>query len=146
MEQIARRPGNPNWQPGVSGNLNGRPPGVGVRNQFTAAFLSDLRDVWAAHGKDVMTRTAKLEPSVFFATCARILPKDVAVSIEQQYPGGLDATDIAILRAIKEAIPGADSMAPHEVLSYVANTLRAANAKVIGHTENPTNGATQKPA
>jgi hypothetical protein len=43
MDQIAKR-GNPNWTPGVSGNINGRPPGiVDARRRFTAAFLNDLQ-------------------------------------------------------------------------------------------------------
>ena len=131
MEQIAKR-GNPNWAPGVSGNVNGRPPGiVDARHKFTAAFLNDLSDAWRENGPDVMARVAKLQPESFFATCARLLPKDVALTIETQLPGGLDATDVAILRAIKEAIPNAGERSPQEVLEYVRDTLRAADAKVI---------------
>ena len=148
MEQIARRPGNPNWTPGVSGNPQGRPVGVGARNAFTTDFLRDLQDVWRECGKDTMLHTAKNQPDAFFATCARLLPKDVQLSIEQQFPGGLTPDDIAILRAIKEAIPGADDRAPAEVLSFTLDAIRAHDAKVIepSHTENPTNGAAQKPA
>ena len=131
MEQIAKR-GNPNWAPGVSGNVNGRPPGiVDARHKFTAAFLNDLSDAWRENGPDVMARVAKLQPKSFFATCARLLPKDVVLTIETQLPGGLDATDVAILRAIKEAIPNAGERSPQEVLEYVRDTLRAADAKVI---------------
>ena len=90
MEQNLVKPGpkaphSANWKPGQSGNLNGRP--VGVRNQFTMAFVQDLRDVWQEVGKETMVKTAKNQPEAFFATCARILPKDVAISIEQQFPG-----------------------------------------------------------
>ena len=52
------------------------------------------------------------------------------VSIERTY-GGLDATDYAILKAIREAIPAANSRAPEEVLAYVRDTLMAADAKVV---------------
>jgi hypothetical protein len=54
-----------------------------------------------------MEMTAKTMPSVFFATAGRVLPKDVAITLEQTYPGGLDASDIAILRAIRDSIPDA---------------------------------------
>jgi hypothetical protein len=46
------------------------------------AFLKDLRDVWHNHGKAAMERTAQLEPTVFFGTCARLIPKDVQLTIE----------------------------------------------------------------
>jgi len=117
------------WKPGQSGNPNGR--AVGSRNAFSAAFFADLQAVWAEHGRDVMARCAKLSPEIFFATAARVIPKDVQLSIEQQYPSGLTPEDLAILRAIKEAIPDAGSRSPAEVLSYVRDTLASVAAKTI---------------
>ena len=63
--------------------------------------------------------------------CARILPKDLAISIEQQFPDGLTPDDIAILRAIKDSIPDADARSPTEVLEFVAKAVGAYTAKVI---------------
>ena len=37
------------WQPGQSGNVNGRP--VGSRQAFSAGFLKDLAEVWQAEGR-----------------------------------------------------------------------------------------------
>jgi hypothetical protein len=34
---------NGRWKPGQSGNLNGRPVGHRTRQQFSAAFLADLK-------------------------------------------------------------------------------------------------------
>jgi hypothetical protein len=75
------------WPPGVSGNPNGRP--VGSRSAFSAGFTRDLAEVWADKGKAAMLYTAEKQPAVFFATCARLLPNDVRVTVEQQLPGNL---------------------------------------------------------
>ena len=67
------------WPPGVSGNPNGRP--VGSRSAFSAGFTRDLAEVWADKGKAAMLYTAEKQPAVFFATCARLLPNDVRVTV-----------------------------------------------------------------
>src|ERR1700723_1720639 len=72
------------WQPGQSGNPNGRP--VGSRTAFSAGFTRDLAEVWAEKGKASMLYTAEKQPAVFFATCARLLPNDVRVTVEQSPP------------------------------------------------------------
>jgi hypothetical protein len=64
--------------------------------------------------------------------CARLIPSDVRVSVEQTF-GGLTAEDLAIFRAIREAIPDANARSPAEVLEYVRDTLRAADAKPISY-------------
>ena len=117
------------WKPGESGNPNGRP--VGSRNQFSNSFMADLSSVWAEHGKTAMEFTAKTQPAVFFATAARVLPKDVQLTLEQSYPGGLSPDDIQVLRAIKQAIPTAGEQEPQAVLNHVLAAVRAYDAKVI---------------
>src|SRR5438045_3407158 len=121
MNEIAVR-GRP-FPPGTSGNPNGRP--VGSRTAFSAAFMRDLAEVWAEHGRDTMLRTAKTNPETFFATCARILPKDVELTIRQHYSGGLDERDVMILRAIRDAIPNANELEPQAVLEYALAAIRA---------------------
>src|SRR5580704_9736607 len=69
------------WKPGQSGNLNGRP--VGTRQAFSAGFYRDLAEVFAKHGRAAMEKTAQDQPSVFFGICARLLPNDVRVTVEQ---------------------------------------------------------------
>ena len=73
------------WLPGVSGNPNGRP--VGSRSAFSAGFTRDLAEVWADKGKAAMLYTAEKQPAAFFAACARLLPNDVRVTVEQSLPG-----------------------------------------------------------
>jgi Family of unknown function (DUF5681) len=120
-------PGMIPWKPGQSGNPNGRP--VGSRTIFSQAFLKDLASDWSEGGLDAMRWTRKNQPAVYFATCARLLPADVTVTLEQS--NGLTPDDLSILRAIKDSIPDANSRSPTEVLEYVRDTLRAADAKVI---------------
>ena len=102
------------WKPGQSGNLNGWP--VGIRQAFSAGFLRDLAEVWSDVGRETMVKTARTNPSVFFATCARLIPNDVRVTVQQQLPGNLSAEDWAIMReiveAVKRAIPDASSQPP----------------------------------
>ena len=99
------------WPPGVSGNPNGRP--VGSRTAFSHDFLKDLAEVWTAHGRAAMEKTVVDQPGVFFATCARLLPNDVRLTVEQSY-AGLSPDDFALLKevlaAIRRGLPGADQM------------------------------------
>jgi hypothetical protein len=126
MELTTKPENRGRWQPGQSGNMAGKPPGA--RHRFSAAFLQDLADVWQAHGRETMIATARVNPSTFFAVCARLIPSDVKISVEQTF-GGLSAEDYAILQGIKEALPAANSQNPADVLAYVRDTLRAADAR-----------------
>src|SRR6476646_9182035 len=90
------------WRPGQPGNLNDRP--VGSRSAFSAGFTRDLAEVWDEKGKASMLYTAEKQPAVFFATCARLLPNDVRVTVEQQLPGNLSIEDWTIMREIVTAV------------------------------------------
>ena len=83
-----------------------------------------------------MLYTADKPPAVFFATCARLLPNDVRVTVEQSLPGNLSAQNWALMReiveAVKPALPDASSTPPGEVLQYV-------RARVIDSVENAPN-------
>jgi hypothetical protein len=114
------------WQPGQSGNTNGRP--VGSRSAFSAGFSRDLAEVWAEKGKASMLYTADKQTAVFFATCARLLPNDVRVTVEQALPGNLSPSDwhlmLEVVEPVKAAIPDAGSRAPGAVLEHVLDALR----------------------
>jgi hypothetical protein len=114
---------------GVSGNPLGRP--LGSRNHFSAIFVGDLTASWAQHGPSVLDRVAKQDPSRFLGVCASVLPKDVALSIEQRLPGGMSASDLEVFQAIRQAIPNANDRQPGEVLNFVLEAIRAHDAKLI---------------
>ena len=125
------------WPPGQSGNPNGRP--VGSRTVFSQAFLKDLAEVWSDEGREAMIKTAKTNPTVFFATCARLIPQDVKLTVEQQLPGNLSMEDWQVMKeiiaAVRQTIPDASSKPPGAVLEHVLGALRAAQAKPIEVSE-----------
>ena len=91
------------WQPGQSGNLNGRP--VGSRSAFSAGFTRDLAEVWADKGKAAMLYTAEKQPAVFFATCARLIGPEVKLTIEQTLPGNLSSKRLGRFATAIERYP-----------------------------------------
>ena len=137
MTAISEYPNLKPWRHGQSGNLNGRP--VGSRSAFRAGFTRDLAEVWAEKGKASMLYTAENQPAVFFATCARLLPNDVRVTVEQQLPGNLSPADwnlmLEIVDAVKQAIPDASNRPPGAVLEHVLDALRQAEARTINSSE-----------
>ena len=88
-----------------------------------------------------MLYTAEKQPAVFFATCARLLPNDVRVTVEQQLPGNLSPADwnlmLEIVDAVKQAIPDASNRPPGAVLEHVLDALRQAEARTINSSEGP---------
>ena len=91
-----------------------------------------------------MLYTAEKQPAVFFATCARLLPNDVRVTVERSLPGNLSPTDWQIMReiveAVKTAVPDAASQPAGQVLEYVRARLTEETSltgqfEVINHSE-----------
>jgi hypothetical protein len=78
-----------------------------------------------------MDWTAEHQPSVYFATCARLIGPEVKLTIENALPGNLSPTDWADLRqllsAIKQALPDHAHRPPGEVFKYVQQALSAAS-------------------
>ena len=142
--EVTNKPRGKPFPPEFSPNPLGRPKGS--RNAFSAVFIGDLTASWAEHGPSVLEVVAKRDPSRYLGVCSTLIPKDVTVSLEQR-TGGLSEADMEILKAIRQAIPGANDRQPGEVLSFVLDAVRAHSAKTIeGHTETPLNTAEEKPA
>jgi len=76
-----------------------------------------------------MLYTAEKQPAVFFATCARLLPNDVRVTVEQSLPGNLSVEDWQtmkeVIAAINQAVSDAASRPPGEVFRQVLGALSA---------------------
>jgi hypothetical protein len=87
------------WQPGQSGNPNGRP--IGSRTAFSQGFMRDLSKVWGNCGLATIEHVARTNKELFFGVCSRLIPQDVSITLEQNT--GLDQNDLAILRAIRTA-------------------------------------------
>ena len=86
-----------------------------------------------------MLKTARTNPTVSFATCARLIGPEVKLTIEQQLPGNLSIEDWQLMReviaAVRQAIPDASSKPPGAVLEHVLGALRVAQAKPIELSE-----------
>src|SRR6478672_10154007 len=107
-----------------------------TRQAFSAGFLRDLAEVWSEEVRETMVKTARTNPAVFFATCARLIPNDVRVTVEQQLPGNLSMEDWQVMKeiiaAVRQAIPDAAGAPPGAVLEHVLSALRQADAILIG--------------
>jgi hypothetical protein len=87
-----------------------------------------VASVWAERGREAIEQTATKSPELFVATCARLIPRDVQLTVEQQQaPGNLNSEDWVLLRqvmdAIRKAIPDADAKSPSEVFQIVLSAI-----------------------
>jgi hypothetical protein len=48
--------------------------------------MRDLSESWGQNGATVLARVAKENPSGYFSVCAKLLPSDVAISIQTHAP------------------------------------------------------------
>ena len=85
--------------------------------------------MWEQHGAAVMDRVAKEFPDRYLGIAAHLIPKEIEATISAQLP--LDQTDLAILRAIREALPNANDSSPDQIFDQVLQAVRAHSAKTI---------------
>ena len=131
MSEAIKVVGRP-WQPGQSGNPNGRP--VGARGRFSERFVNDIADAWGKYGAAIVEQMATTEPVRFAELCARLIPKDVQVSLTARLPGNLEPDEwtalLELLGAVRTALPG-DQRKPGEIAQLVTEALRLHSAKLI---------------
>jgi hypothetical protein len=104
---------------------------------FSQAFLKDLAEVWSEEGREAMVKTAKANPAIFFATCARLIGPEVKLTIEQSLPSNLSMEDWQVMReviaTVRQAIPDAGSErieAMHTVFEMVPTTLAGMRVQI----------------
>lgn len=131
MNQVVQR-GRP-WPPGQSGNPNGRP--IGARQKIAEAIIRDIAVEWERSGAQVLERMARDEPAKFAQLAAGLIPKEALLTVAQRLPGNLEGEDwelmLSVCAAIKDALPGANERSPGEVLNFVLDAIRQADAKTI---------------
>jgi Family of unknown function (DUF5681) len=79
------KPPTPPWQPGQSGNPNGRP--VGSRNKLTENFITALHDDFPQFGRAVISKVREKQPAVYLKVIASILPRQFNFKHESAFDG-----------------------------------------------------------
>jgi hypothetical protein len=75
----------PPWEPGQSGNQNGRP--VGNRNKLNEKFILALYEDFSKHGVTVIEEVRVSRPEIYLKVIASILPRQMHVRSESMFAG-----------------------------------------------------------
>jgi Family of unknown function (DUF5681) len=117
------------WKPGQSGNPLGRPQGA--RSKFSEAACADALADWTANGASVLERVRATDPSTYLRVLFSIIPKDIAVSIENR-TGPMDSAEMQHMRRLVALIQAtASAVDPEIVFGWIEEDLRARVAKVV---------------
>lgn len=118
------------WKPGQSGNPLGRPQGA--RSKFSEQACADALADWTANGAATLERVRATDPSTYLRVLFSIIPKDIAVSIENRM-GPMDSAEMQAMRRLVALIRAtADAIDPETVFAWIEEDLRARVAKRIG--------------
>jgi hypothetical protein len=138
MNQQGRPPGNPQWQPGVSGNPAGR--GIGARQRIAEKLLAEFETAMDAGDPDALKRLKGEDPAKFYTIATGLVPRqlEAKLAVETRLPGNLDPQSWASLNRVIDLIArfapaGAD---PSEIFETIERALVAAYAepRLIEHT------------
>lgn len=126
-----KQPTNRNhlFKPGQSGNPLGRPQGA--RSKFSEAACADALADWTANGATTLERVRLTDPSTYLRVLFSIIPKDIAVSIENR-TGPMDSAEMQMMRRLVGLIQAtANAVDPEIVFGWIEEDLRARVAKQI---------------
>jgi hypothetical protein len=86
----------------------------------------------AADGDSIVDKAALQDPVAFLNVMAKVLPKELAVSVEQRTPGNLDAGAYGALRSLLDVIQrvGIEGE-PQQVFEMIEEDLRARLAVLV---------------
>lgn len=126
-----KKRGNPTWQKGVSANPAGRP--LGSRSAISTGVLTEFSALVNSDEAAASLRTLMIEDAGrFWTIAASMLPREVALSVQQRLPGKLSEDQwqrLMGLLAIAEAA-GAKGT-PEEVAARIERALRAEFAEPV---------------
>ena len=115
------------------GHSVGRPRGA--KNKLANSFVEDVASEWERSGPQILKVMAAEDPSRFAELVAKVCPRDINVLLTPAAPVGLDEHDLAILRAIRQEVDGANELTPAEVFDHVLRAIRAYGAKTIDNSD-----------
>jgi hypothetical protein len=117
------------WKPGQSGNPLGRPQGA--RSKFSEQACADALKDWTTNGAATLERVRVTDPSTYLRVLFSIIPKDIAVSIENR-TGPMDSAEMQMMRRLVAMIQAtASAVDPETVFAWIEEDLRARVAKQI---------------
>jgi hypothetical protein len=118
------------WLKGSASPSPGRP--VGSRSKLGDAFVESLQRKWQAEGDEIIDRVARDNPEKILEVMARVLPKELAISVEQKTPGNLEPEAWAALRRVLDIIQAANVDGdPQAIFERIEASLRADSATLI---------------
>ena len=99
------------WQPGQSGNPNGRPKGS--RNKLSEDFVAKLYEDFTTHGQTAIEECRAKSPETYVKVIAGLLPKEMHISASPLEEMSADDISDALARiaALRTALIGTDGVA-----------------------------------
>jgi hypothetical protein len=94
-------------------------------------MVSDFLADWETHGSEVLNRVRLTDPAAYLRVAAALVPKELAVSVEQR-SGPMETEEGRYLRRLVDIITAcAGDSDPMAVLNEIEEHLRGRYAKAV---------------